>query len=170
MRFCVTTDKKMQEVDRKRLSVYGKFSCGLFIFIFLAIGCAQTEKEPVSKGQTTLHKVRSATLRAKMRSLKMLLFDNIYDELQFDEERARQVGNIAEIANSIAVTAMDVSSISQDLSLDAESETLFRGYAQDLKNQAIALQEATRQERSDVYPSMIKSIINICNRCHSRFR
>ena len=170
MRFCFTTDKNTQIVDRKRLSAYGMFSCGLFLFIFIAMGCAQTEKEPVSKGQATLHKVRSATLRAKMRSLKMLLFDNIYDELQFDEERARQVGNIAEIANSIAVTSMDVSSISQNLNLDANSAKLFRGYAQDLKNQAIALREATRQEKSDVYPSMIKSIIKTCNRCHSKFR
>ncbi|MZG29262.1 MAG: hypothetical protein F3741_00395 [Nitrospinae bacterium] len=42
--------------------------------------------------------------------------------------------------------------------------------AQNLKNQAIALREATRQEKSDVYPSMIKSIIKTCNRCHSKFR
>ena len=89
--------------------------------LYLLQWVAQTEKEPVSKVQATLHKVRSATLRAKMRSLKMLLFDNIYDDLQFDEERAIQVGNIAEIANSIAVTSMDVSSISQNLNLDTNS-------------------------------------------------
>lgn len=164
----------MHENDRQLISAYGKFGYGLFIALTLAVGCAQTEKGSPSQlewsGQPTMHQVRSATLREKMRSLKVLMFDNIYDELQFDEERARQAGDIAEIANAIAVAAMDISSISQELNLGAKRAQVFHSYAQDLKNQAIALQEATHQEKSDAYPSMIRAIVQTCNRCHNKFR
>ena len=155
------------------MPAYGKFGCGLFISLTLVIGCAQTEKASPPQlewtGQPTMHQVRSATLREKMRSLMVLMFDNIYDELQFDEERARQAGDIAEIANALAIAAMEISSISQKLNLDAKRAPVFRSYAQDLKNQAIALQEATHQGKSDAYPSMIRAIVKTCNSCHSKF-
>ncbi len=158
------------------MSLYVRLGIGLFIILlFLITGCAHKKDDSaVSKfewsGDPTLHQVRSATLREKMRSLKVLMFDNIYDELQFDGERARQAASIAETAKAMAEVALNISDVKQDLNLNADHARVFRNYAHQMKNQALALQEAARLEKSDVYPSMIRNIVKTCNNCHSKFR
>ena len=73
---------------------------GIFIFIiFLNFGCVHKTNGTVPLqlewfGHPTHHEVSSSALREKMQSLKVQMFDNIYDELQFDEEGARQAGFI----------------------------------------------------------------------------
>ncbi len=105
-----------------------------------------------------------------MQSLKVLMFDNVYDELQFDEERARQALSIAKTAITMATAALDISALQKGLNLDAEHALVFRDLAQRLKNQAIALKEAARLQNSAAYPSIIRGIINTCNNCHNKFR
>jgi hypothetical protein len=68
------------------------------ILMLLITGCAH-QKDGVTyprlewSGEPNLHQVSSATLREKMRSLKVRMFDNIYDDLQFEEEQAIQADN-----------------------------------------------------------------------------
>ena len=162
--------------NRQFMSLYIKLGIGSFMILLLLItGCAHQKDEAAVprlewSGEPTLHQVRSATLREKMRSLKVLMFDNIYDELQFDEERARQATSIAKTAKAMAEVALNISDVQNELNLSADHALLFRNYAHKLKNQALALQEAARMEKSDAYPSMIRGIVNTCNGCHSKFR
>jgi cytochrome c556 len=161
--------------SRQFMSLYIRLGIGLFIILlFLITGCAHKKDDTVLplewSGEPTLHQVRSATLREKMRSLKVLMFDNIYDELQFDEERARQAASIAETAKAMAEVALNISDVKQELNLNADHALVFRNYAHQLKNQALALQQAARLEKSDTYPSMISDIVKTCNGCHSKFR
>ena len=147
----------------------------LMILSLLITGCAH-QRDDVAKlklegqGEPTLHNVRSATLREKMRSLRVLMFDNIYDELQFDEERARQARSIAETAKDMAEVALNISDAQKELNLSADHERVFHNYAHQLKNQALALEDAARQEKSEAYPAMIRDIVKTCNGCHSKFR
>jgi cytochrome c556 len=151
-----------------------KLGIGSFmILLFLITGCAHKRDdlaETKLEGSPTLHQVRSASLREKMRSLKILMFDNIYDELQFDEERARQAKSIAETAKDMAEVALNISDVQQELNLSADHARVFNNYAHQLKKQALALHEAASQEKSDAYPSMIRDIVKTCNGCHSKFR
>ena len=149
---------------------------GLFMILLLLVtGCAHkgdnlSELKLERSGEPTLHQVRSNALREKMRSLRVLMFDNIYDELQFDEERARQAKSIAITAKDMAEVAMNLLDVQQDINLSADHARVFRNYAHQLKNQALALEEAARHEKSDAYPSMIRDIVKTCNGCHSKFR
>ncbi len=158
------------------MSLHIKLGMGSFMVLLLLItGCAHKKEEAVVPrlewtGEPTLHQVRSTTLREKMRSLKVLMFDNIYDELQFDEERARQAASIAETAKAMAEVALNISDVQQELNLSAEHARVFRNYARQMKNQALTLQEAARLEKSDAYPSMIRDMVKTCNGCHSKFR
>ena len=153
-----------------------KLGIGLFMILLLLItGCAHktsdvAELKLEGHGEPTLHQVRSSTLREKMRSLRVLMFDNIYDELQFDEERARQAKSIAETAKDMAEVALNILDVQQGLNLSADHARVFRNYAHQLKNQALALEEAARQEKSDAYPALIRDIVKTCNGCHSKFR
>ena len=145
------------------------------ILLSLIVGCAHKKNDATLpqlewSGEPTLHQVRSATLREKMRSLKALMFEDIYDELQFDEERARHAASIANTANTMAAVALNIAEVQKELNLNADHMLVFRDHAQRLKNQAMALKEAARQEKSDVYPSMIRGIVKTCNACHSEFR
>jgi cytochrome c556 len=120
-------------------------------------------------GKSALHKTRSAILREKMSSLRVLMFEYMYDELQFDMERARQAASIANIAKDMATTAMEVAIAQRELNLNADQVPVFQDYAQTLKNQALALEELARQEKSDAYPPMIRAIVETCNGCHEKF-
>lgn len=148
---------------------------GSFMILLMLTSCAHN-RDSIDRpklegsGEPTLHQVRSSTLREKMRSLKVLMFDNIYDELQFDEERARQAKSIAETAKSMAEVALNILNVKQELNLNADHAVVFRNYADQLKSQALALEEAAHQEKSDAYPSMIRDIVKTCNGCHSKFR
>jgi hypothetical protein len=77
------------------MSLYIQSGIGPFmIFMQLITGCVhQKDKAALQRlewsVEPTLHQMRSANLREKMRSLKVLMFDNIYDKLQFYEKRAR---------------------------------------------------------------------------------
>jgi hypothetical protein len=145
------------------------------ILLFLIMGCAHKAYDTAlpqlaGTGQPTLHQVQSATLREKMRSLKVLMFEDIYDELQFDEEGARQARAIGETANAMAVVALSIPDVQQELNLNAEHAQVFRNYAEQLKNQAMDLEEAARLKKSEAYPSLIHGIVKTCNGCHSKFR
>ena len=89
--------------------------------------------------------------------------------MQFDEERSRQAASIAETAKAMAEVALNISDVNQELNLNADHARVFRNYAYQMKNQALALEEAARLEKSDVYPSMIRDIVKTCNGCHSKF-
>ncbi len=149
---------------------------GLSILLLsLTFGCAHKADDVALPqlewtGRSAMHEVRSAALREKMQSLRVLMFEDVYDELQFDEERARQARAIAETAIAMAAVALDISTAQQELNLNADHAPVFLNYAQSLKNQAMDLQEAARLEKSDVYPSMIRDIVKTCNGCHSKFR
>ena len=158
------------------MSLYIKLGIGSFMILLLLItGCAHQKDEAVMPrlgwtGEPTLHQVRSTTLREKMRSLKVLMFDNIYDELQFDEERARHAASIAKTAKDMAEVALNILDVQKKLNLSTDHAQVFRNYAHQMKSQALALQEAARLEKSDAYPSMIRGIVKTCNGCHSKFR
>ena len=99
--------------------------------MLLITGCVyQKDKSALPRlewsGEPTLHQMRSATLREKMRSLKVLIFDNIYDELQFDEKRARQETSIAETAKAKAEVTLNISDVEKELNLSADHVQAFR--------------------------------------------
>jgi len=156
------------------MPAYLKF--GLFIILLSLISsCAPKADDMLFPrlewvGKPAMHQIRSAKLREKMRALRVLIYEDVYDELLFDKQRARQATAIADIANSMAEVAMDISGVQQELNLDADQAPVFRNYAQRLKDQAMALREAARQRQSDAYPSMIRGMVKTCNSCHTKFR
>lgn len=167
---------RLNGTTRKRYFILAHIKLGLpIILLSLTIGCAhKADDTGLPKlewtGKSAMHHVRSATLRSKMRSLKVLMFENMYDELQFDKQRARQAKAIADIANTMAAVALDISAVQKELDLDAAYVPVFRYNAQRLKKQAMALRDAALHEKSEVYPSMIRAIVKTCNDCHNELQ
>lgn len=153
-----------------------KLGFGFFIILLsLITGCAPKADDMLFPrlewvGKPALHQIRSTKLREKMRDLRVLMYEDVYDELLFDKQRARQAIAIADIAGSMAEVAMDILAVRRELDLDADHARVFQAHAQRLKDQAMALREAARQEQSDVYPSMIRDMVKTCNSCHRKFR
>lgn len=138
----------------------------------LSFGCANpSHKNPQFKqtGNETLHQVRSAALREKMKSMNDLMFEYALDELRYDEQRSRQAARIAEIAGSMS-DAMHQSSVKQELGLNTRHAPVFFKLAQRLKKQALALNKAAQQEQTGEYSRLFRAMSKTCHECHSKFR
>jgi hypothetical protein len=97
--------------------------------MLLITGCEHQKDEATvprleSSGEPTLHHVCIATLREKMCSLKVLMFDNIYYDFQFDEEPAIQAASIAETAKT--EVALNILDMQKKITLSADQARVFR--------------------------------------------
>jgi hypothetical protein len=154
-----------------------KFTRLLLLFLLCQFGLA-CQSPGVKPGQqqfidtqgASLHAVQNEQLRAIMNEFNALMFEQMYTELELDQQRRKKAKAIAETAAVLNRTVTELPGIMSDLQLTADEQDVFRGLAVELQSQASALEEHAARGDVEALRPMVYRMNTTCNACHSLFR
>jgi cytochrome c556 len=118
----------------------------------------------------TGHVLRSDELRALMKRMDALVYEETYTELDLDLERARQARALAAAADELAGTADAIAESALVLPLDETARTRFTELANQLYNRALAVQSASSGPDLQALRSAFGELEGTCIECHALFR
>ena len=122
------------------------------------------------EGEGTLHAVQNERLREVMQGFNNLMFEQMYTELELDEQRLRHSQRIAKSAGELAKAAEALPRIVEGLGLTANEKTLFLERADELRAKALRLQEAAESKDANAMRHWLLRMEITCNNCHRLFR
>ena len=121
-------------------------------------------------GEGILHAVHNAQLREVMQGFNNLMFEQMYTELELDEQRLRYSQRIAKSAGELAKAAENLPRIAEGLGLTVNEKTLFLERAAELQTKATHLQEAALNKDANAMRHWLLRMEITCNNCHRLFR
>ncbi len=105
-----------------------------------------------------------------MNEFNALMFEQMYTELELDQQRRKKAKAIAEAAAALNRTVTELPGILSNLQLTADEQDVFRGLAVDLQRQASSLEEHADRGDVEALRPMLYRMNTTCNACHSLFR
>jgi len=133
-------------------------------------GVKPGQKQFIDTQGASLHAVQNDRLRAIMNEFNALMFEQMYTELELDQQRRKKAKAIAEAAAALNRTVTELPGILSDLQLTADEQDVFRGLAVDLQRQASALEEHADRGDVEALRPMLYRMNTTCSACHSLFR
>ena len=157
----------------------GKIQTKLFLLFLLCqfgTACQSPDAVDVTKQQfidtrgASLHAVEDARLREVMSEFNSLMFEQMYTELELDQQRRLKARSIARAAANLNRTIGELPGILFNLQRTPDEQDIFRGLAADLQHQAQVLEKRADSGDVGALKPMIFRMNTTCNACHSLFR
>lgn len=148
----------------------------LFLLCQFGTACQTPDALDIKKQQyidtlsASLHAVEDARLREVMSEFNSLMFEQMYTELELDQQRRLKARSIARAAANLNRTVGELPKILFNLQLTPDEQDIFRGLAADLQDQAQVLEKRAESGDMEALKPMIYRMNATCNACHSLFR
>jgi hypothetical protein len=133
-------------------------------------GVKTAQNQYIDTRGASLHAVQNEQLRVIMNEFNALMFEQMYTELELDQQRRKKAKAIAEAAAALKRTVTELPGILSDLQLTPDEQAVFKGLAVELQSEASELEEYAARGEVEALRPMLYRMNTTCNACHSLFR
>lgn len=131
-------------------------------------------QQPETKANPSLRVIHNEELRKIMRELNrlsnQLKFQRLPQEMDFREERERQMIKVERIAETMAATSILIPEAISEFKLNEDQKKVFSELADTLNSQARELYQRAKNKSFPDAKETLSSINKTCDSCHKAFR
>ncbi|MGR8952781.1 MAG: cytochrome c [Gammaproteobacteria bacterium] len=147
-----------------------KWLAAIVLLLTACTDAGVTRRKTLDITHPASHAIQSAQLRELMDRMDILMQERFMTEHEVDIERRKYATRMASAAENLSKTVKAILELLPSLKLDAKDQNAFLFLANQLDNQAQALQKQARQNQIDAIGDTMNQISATCTTCHSLFR
>jgi hypothetical protein len=125
---------------------------------------------PPETGEPAMHAIQNNRLQQVMHQINSLVYAELSNEINLDQERQIKAQEIARIASELASSEKSIIETMPALKLKPAEGDTFVALAEKLRMGAVKMEELARQNQLQRIPETLENITNTCTSCHVLFR